>query len=365
MDPALRLQHARARAGLTQAELALRAGVSRALVSAVEAGRHLPRVDAALALARALGTTAAALFGAGGGETSPLDVLTGEPASPGAAVRLAFVGERAVTTPARHGGEGWDEVDAVASGGGLALPSPADPQAVVAGCEPGLRLLERLLAAKGTKALAVTASSATALAALAADRVHGAVTHFALDDAAGDSRDRAEHVFEAMRSAGSALPSVVRIHLACWRVGLAAPRGSRRGWWESALQGRKPVIQREVEASAQAAFERARIARTDARAGRPRRRESAPGPRVDSHLAASRLSLALGLPAVTIEPAAAAVGAEFRPLETHRVELWLSAARVGEPGVVRLLEALHSASYRRTLESIGGYDLSDAGRRVA
>ena len=48
--------------GMTQAELAARAGVSRQLVAAVEAGRHAPAVDAALGIARALGTTVEDLF---------------------------------------------------------------------------------------------------------------------------------------------------------------------------------------------------------------------------------------------------------------------------------------------------------------
>jgi DNA-binding XRE family transcriptional regulator len=48
--------------GMTQAELAARAGVSRQLVAAVEAGRHAPAVDAALGIARALGTTVEELF---------------------------------------------------------------------------------------------------------------------------------------------------------------------------------------------------------------------------------------------------------------------------------------------------------------
>ncbi|MEZ4333086.1 MAG: helix-turn-helix domain-containing protein [Myxococcota bacterium] len=355
MDRALRLQHARTAAGLTQAELARRAGVSRALVSAVEAGRHLPRVDAALALARALGTTAAALFAATEPVDEPVDALSGERAAPGSAVRLAFVGERAVTTPVRHGDTGWDAVDAIVGGSSPASRSASEPQVVLAGCEPGLRTLERLLAGQGAHALAITASSATALAALAADRLHAAVAHYRETDG----------------PPAFAGPPLHRVHLARWRVGLAASRGGRKGWWQSALGGRKPVIQREAEASAQAAFERARreahpAGREAHPAGRAARRERAvPGPRVDSHLAASRLALATGLPAVTIEPAAAAVGADFHPLETHRVELWLSAARASESGVVRLLDALHAAAYRRTLESVGGYDLSDAGRRVA
>ena len=54
---------ARERAGLSQLDLARAAGLSRAAVGAVETGRHVPGVHAALALARVLGTTAEALFG--------------------------------------------------------------------------------------------------------------------------------------------------------------------------------------------------------------------------------------------------------------------------------------------------------------
>jgi len=342
MSSPARLQTQRLAAGLTQAELARRAGVSRALVSAVEAGRHLPRVDAALALAAALGTTASALFGPA--STEPVDALSGEAAPAGAPVRVGFVGSRPVTAPVVHGESGWSPVDGLA---GALAPDPraqASPGVVLAGCEPGLAVLERLLESRGTHAIALSTSSAVALAALAAGRVHGAVTHFE-----AGSAGRAHPV----RSAEG--PAVVRYALCCWRVGLAAPRGARRGWWHAPLAGRGEVVQREEGASAQAAFERA--------CGR--RRGPIAGPRVASHLAASRLAVASGRPAVTIEPAAAAVGAAFHPLETHAVELWLRAEHLAEIGVARLLEALHSAAFRRTLESVGGYDLSLLGRRVA
>ncbi|MBY0401620.1 helix-turn-helix domain-containing protein [Myxococcota bacterium] len=335
------LQRFRLAARWTQTELAARAGVSRALVSAVEAGRHLPRVDAALALARALGTTANALFGPE--VSAPVDALSGEPPQPGTAVRVGFVGPRPITTPARHGDEGWEAIDDVVGGVEGAFVEPAEPQLVVAGCEPGLRLLERLLRARGTRAIAIPTSSASALAALAAGRLHGAVTHFTLD---------------ADPPAFAAIP-VVRFRLASWRVGIAGRRGSRRGWWNSALCGRGEVIQREVGAGVQSAFESALQTK---RRLPPR---GVAGPRVDSHLAASRLCLASGLPAVTIEPAAAAVGVAFHPLETHVVELWLGATHFAELGVSQLLEAIHSSVFRRTLESVGGYDLSELGRRVA
>jgi putative transcriptional regulator len=65
---------ARTAAGLTQAELAELAGVSRQTVVAVEAGDYAPSVFLALSLARHLGSTVEALFDV---EREPLDTTSG------------------------------------------------------------------------------------------------------------------------------------------------------------------------------------------------------------------------------------------------------------------------------------------------
>jgi len=59
----VRLKAVRIEAGLTQAELAERAGVSRKTVNTVENGVFTPSVLVALSLARALDTTVEGLFG--------------------------------------------------------------------------------------------------------------------------------------------------------------------------------------------------------------------------------------------------------------------------------------------------------------
>lgn len=63
-DPRLgsRLKAVRTEAGLTQAELADRAGVSRKTINTVENGVFIPSTLLALSLARALGTSVEALF---------------------------------------------------------------------------------------------------------------------------------------------------------------------------------------------------------------------------------------------------------------------------------------------------------------
>lgn len=70
----IRLKEARTAAGLTQAELADRAGVSRKTINTVENGIFIPSTVLALGLARALNTTVEALFqlGESGGSDCPL-----------------------------------------------------------------------------------------------------------------------------------------------------------------------------------------------------------------------------------------------------------------------------------------------------
>ncbi|MGB6089385.1 MAG: helix-turn-helix transcriptional regulator, partial [Candidatus Binataceae bacterium] len=57
------LRRVRAALGLSQNDLARRAGISRQALGAIEAGQYQPGVSVAIALARELGATVEALFG--------------------------------------------------------------------------------------------------------------------------------------------------------------------------------------------------------------------------------------------------------------------------------------------------------------
>ncbi|HEU4754469.1 MAG TPA: helix-turn-helix domain-containing protein [Armatimonadota bacterium] len=74
-DPAVRnsLRVQRAIHDLTQAELAERAGITRASVNAIEGGRMIPSVLLALKLARALGVSVDDLFALAAEETAGND----------------------------------------------------------------------------------------------------------------------------------------------------------------------------------------------------------------------------------------------------------------------------------------------------
>ena len=86
------LRERRAAGGLTQADLAREAGISRPQVAAIEAGRHTPSVTAGLALARALGVPLEELFPSEPSAAVPVV----ESAPEGAPLVLGRVGDRLV-----------------------------------------------------------------------------------------------------------------------------------------------------------------------------------------------------------------------------------------------------------------------------
>jgi DNA-binding XRE family transcriptional regulator len=331
------LRAIREAAGLTQRELAERAGVSRQLVGAVESDRHTPRVDAAISLAEVLGVEVTELFSTGR-RPEVADARNGGSPIIGSMVRIGRVADRYVTAPAGLGESGFEAGDALVEATGLRHLTRLEPGPVVLGCEPGLQVLEQMLREKGVGALSVAASTASALEALVAGRSHAAVVH-GPEGRLPDPPDGIE---------------VTRFGLAQWRVGLAGSHDSLDGWWGDALDGDGPVIQREAGAGVQRTFENARTADVPA-----------PGPVVGAHVEAARRAVSTGLPAVTIEPAALAVGAVFHPLDVHVAELWVDSRWIGNPGVDRALDAITGQRYLERLEAVGGYDLGSCGVRVA
>jgi transcriptional regulator with XRE-family HTH domain len=333
-----RLRRARERAGLTQAGLAARAGVSRQLVGAVEAGRNVPAVDAALRIAAALGTGVEELFGPTGA-TDAAEPVLGRPFGEGEPVRLVRVGETLCAAPAGDlvdGDGGW-RPDGVAEAGGVRrLPGARDDGFLVVGCDPLLGLCESLLADAGrARTVAVAGTSGQALAALREGRAHAALVHGpdgALPPGAPGER---------------------RLHVARWRVGIASPRPGRT--LGELVAGRAPLVQREPSAASQQA-----LARAAGGAALP-----APAAIAGGHIDAARRAALTGMAALTFEPAARRHGLAFLPLETHVVELRVDPRWVVHPGAEALGGLLASAALRERIALVGGYDLAGCGSPVA
>ncbi len=337
-----RVREQRSAAGLTQGELAQGAAVSRALVGALERGRHMPATDAAIRIARALGTTVERLFGATTPDgVGPAVAVLGEPLPDGTLARASWIGGTLVARvvdPVSALGAVGAPADGVVADGCVQLFSGAAPGgAVVAGCDPVLGIAEGLLErAGGARLVGVPATSGQALAALAAGRCHGALVH-------GPAR--------SLRT--MARPGLRRWHVARWRSGIATHPGLARPSLEALLTGAVRLVQRDRTAACQQALERA--AR---RLGAPRAtaHRTAAG-----HLDAARTALDHRGAAVTIEPVAVAVGLDFLALEVHDVELWVLDRWAAAPGIAALLDLLGTTRFRDRAGALPAYDIAGTG----
>ena len=319
------LRSRREAAGMTQAKLARAAGVSRPLVSAVEAGRHQPGVATALALAGVLGTSVEELFGESPTHAAP---VVG-PLPEGAALRVGRVDDLLVYAALADEGAGaqlFSAPDGRLEDGAVQIFPGVDPRGlVVAGCDPALGLMADLLPGRGAQRLVpVHATTREALAALEAGRCHAAVVHGRAADLESDL-------------------SVERLPLPRWRVGLAHAASLDLDL-EALSRGRQSVAQRDAGASAQRTLLRAL----------PGAEPKLRGPVANGHLdAARRAALGTVDAALSMEPAARAYGLAFTPLEEHRVELWVSRRFREHAGREGLGGLLASGAFRARLAGLG------------
>lgn len=66
---------------------------------------------------------------------------------------------------------------------------------------------------------------------------------------------------------------------------------------------------------------------------------------------------------LAIRAVARAYGLEFLPIATERYELAIPERLIDEPAVGAVLETLDEGGFRRTVQELGGYDVSETGRR--
>jgi DNA-binding XRE family transcriptional regulator/molybdate-binding protein len=325
-----RVRERRELLGLTQADLAAAAGLSRQLVTALESGRHAPSVSAALAIARVLDTTVEALFDEPG--DGSWDPVTPGDVAEGTLVSAGRVGDRNVYAPIPRShlyGPSWPNADGVVAGRGVRLFADRVPEGfVVAGCDPALGLAAQLLPDSGPrKVMPVASTSGAAIRALQAGTVHAALVH------------------GPPERLGTSTPGATSLPVARWRVGLASRGGIGL---DAVASGRATVTRRNPGAEAQRALERSLAGSTPAE-----------GPLADGHVEAARLVAEGSADAgVTMESAANLFDLEFISLEEHTVELRIADAWRGHPGGAALMEVFSSRALATRLAALGGYELT-------
>ncbi|MDR7449843.1 MAG: substrate-binding domain-containing protein [Armatimonadota bacterium] len=347
------MRAAREARGLSQAELARRAGLSRQALSAIEAGRYLPNTAVALRLAQGLGCAVEDLFAF---PTSPTVRARLAEDSPAVRVRLGRVRERLVAWPL------WGPVAPLPADGTVAhrrgraatvalLPGRVTPEHTLflAGCDPALRIAGTLAEAAGrVRVHWIPTGSARALEALRDGLVHVAGTHLHPPEDPEGTR--------TIRAALGRTPAVV-VSVARWVEGMMLRPGVRVRRPEDLLARGVRVVNRERGSGSRLVFDR-----WLAGAGVPVDRVDGYRREVSSHLVVAEAvggGLADAGPGVL--PVARLYGLDFLPLAEQRYDLVVPQDLVDAEPVRVLMDVVAGRRFRQELAAIGGYDAACAG----
>ncbi len=350
--------------GLTQSELARRAGISRQALSAVESGAYQPSVAVALSLARELGATVESLFAQpDGGDCRRIEARWDSAApSPSRGVVLGRVGGRVVAVPqpaarlslAPRAGTLERAGKMRAQVATMRSPDEIDSTLLIAGCDPAVTILADWMARRRSPVCAVglRCSSSRALATLLEGRAHAAGVHL---------RDRrsGEYNLAPVRRALGRRPALL-VSFARWELGLATAPGNRRAIRGFADLGRPElrIANRERGSGARGALDDA-ITELGLRADRI----SGYQYEVSGHLeVAAAIAANQADAGVTIRVAAQAYGLGFVPLRDERYDLVMLASEADSPVVKAMLEALNSRRFARELNQFCAYDTDQMGR---
>jgi molybdate-binding protein/DNA-binding XRE family transcriptional regulator len=332
--------------GWTQAQLAERASTSRAEVSAIETGRHVPSTEVALGLARALECRIDDLFRLAGLEIEPLWAWPPR-RSPCRFLRASAFG-RTVLYPAEESSLGASAHDGVSTGKGVELRSAFDPERtlVVAGCDPALKLLSSELEnAYGVRLLVLTRSSREALEMLRKRTVHVGGVHLA---------DRSEKGGNARVVRDVLGPGYRLLRHARWQEGVALDPSLNIRSVRAAVRSNLTWIAREEGSGARRCLDRVLAE------GSPRRKAA-------RFLARSHAGVIEAIRSGVAEAGvcprlfAHEAGLSFLEIRREDYDLCYPLELEGDPRLLALVEAVRSRAHRQLLGDLEGYDAAATG----
>jgi molybdate-binding protein/transcriptional regulator with XRE-family HTH domain len=321
--------------GWSQEQLATRAGISRAAVSAVEIERLVPSVAAALALASALDCRVEDLFGTASSENS-LD-WAWMPAHDPCRFWCARAGGRPRLFPAETTAAGILPHDGVVHHGDLkwnCSPRP-DHTLVMASCDPAASLLaHEFTAASSFRLVIFQRSSGQALEMLRDGLVDVAGIHLTSNAANGRAA-------KSVLGAGYTL-----LHAASWQEGLAIGAGVSGASVAALARSRLRWVGREPGSSA-------RECQDELLGNRPQPRKIATNHRGVAE--AVRCGWAdLG---VCIRLVCEEAGLRFLKVRDEAYDLCFSSRLSEDPRLRALLEVVRSPSYGKWLADLSGYSI--------
>ncbi len=332
----------------SQADLAGRAGISRAAVSAIEGGHLSPSVNTALALAAVFECSVEELFGRA---KSPLMAGPGWAWTPRTATtrfweaeiarrRLLYPVEAAALNPTPH--------DGVSQNGVLReySPAPAETTLVIASCDPAAGLLATEYArTSGFRMLVFPRGGRAALELLQQHRVHVAGLHFSTDQ----MPDRNVEMVGRILAADCRL-----LRLAGWQSGIALASHDRSRSAESVARRHLRWAAREPGSAARECL--------DELLGR-RRFE---GREVNGHASvAEAVRSGWAQAGVCVRFCAEEAGLNFLPVRTEHFDLCFHAAFQHDPRLQALVRLLRARAWRQLAGELPGYDARETGEMLS
>lgn len=366
-----KLAELRHKRGFSAAGLAKAVGISRQTIYAMEAASYVPNTAVALRLARTLEVSVEDLFTWPGESSAPellsrqAELLPGsDPPQPGQPVQLCRVDKLLIASLPSPTPWCLPASDAIVTGepgvGRKTKVQVYHPDAdfrnriLVAGCDPGISVLARHVLLAGVELVPVHRNSSEALLLLKQGRVHIAGTHLR-DEGTGESN----------------LPQIARlfpkkavavVSFAVWEEGILMARGNPKGIRGVEDFARKDVciVNREPGAGSRflldSHLQRLKI---DARSVTGYQRLAS------GHLpAAWQVRTGAADCCIATRAAARLFGLGFIPLVSERYDLAMRRHHFDLPSVQVVLDTLNRASFRREMESIGGYDGRTTGQRM-
>lgn len=352
------IREARGARGLSQGDLAVRAGITRQAVNAIESGRYVPNTVVAIKLARALARRVEELFDV----EIPRETAATYPSGPirnGDRVSVGRVGHRLVShnrTAQRSIAEGFAPADGVARGRSdvelFVSGEDVDKTAFLVGCDPSLGLLASWVSRRARigRLVWLPGSSQEALDALATSSAHVAGIHLR-DGRTGECNLRPAAT--ALRDGG------VVVGYTNWEQGFVVARGNPKAVTnaESLTSPGVRFVNREQGAGSRTLIDQ--LLR-DARI--PHSRVQGYTDVAKSHLAVAR-AVASGVAdaGVGLRAVAETLGLDFVPVVDVKFDLLIPDGHLAHPAVEALLDVLQTAEVRAGLAALPGYDSSQTG----
>jgi molybdate-binding protein/transcriptional regulator with XRE-family HTH domain len=340
--------------GWSQEELARRSGLSRAGISAIETGRLVPSTAAALALAAAMGSTVETLFRLARG--TPLEEAAGW-AWPIHSVSCRYwraeVAGRQYVYPVEVSPLGLLPHDGTFRDEAFHDRARIDPSRtlILASCDPAVGLLSAELAsAAAIRLIVLLRSSRAALELMERGLVHAAGVHLARSNESEGNTAALRPILDARLGQHYRL-----LRLADWDEGIALAPGLNVGSIRAAVGAKLRWVLREPGSGAQQCLDEL-LAQTEPRHPRPRLHHARDHRGVADAIRAGWADAGICLRLTSDEANLA-----FLSVRQEAYELCFPEALAHDPRLTSLLDVVRSATYRRLLGELPGYDTTRTG----